>query len=505
MERAYNQIKKIVIVGGGSAGWMTAAALSDSLGKECDITLIESEMIGTVGVGEATIPPIRHFNHRLGIDEATFIKETSGSYKLGIQFVDWTRKDHSYFHPFGQHGAEFDFVPFYHFWMREFLAGRVTTSIDDFSMGWAMSKAGRFSHPLPDRRQIQSTFDYAYHFDAILYAAYLRRFAEERGVARIEGKVSDVQLDPENGFIRSVTLEDNRTFEAELFIDCSGFRGLLIEEAMRTGYENWQHWLPCDRAVAVPCAKTGDMLPYTKSTAKAAGWQWRIPLQHRTGNGYVHCSDFISEDEATQTLVNSVDGDLVGDPRTLRFVTGRRRKFWHKNCVAIGLSAGFMEPLESTSLHLIQYGILRLIALFPDSEMSPLLAEEYNEQTVSEYERIRDFLILHYHATERRDTELWKYCSTMDIPDSLTYKIEHFRNYGLLVARDGELFKNPSWVAVYLGQNIVPRRAPAITSSRSHVPVADRFADISRAMDGAVAAMPTHEAFVQEHCQSAHA
>ncbi|GAB4472007.1 MAG: tryptophan 7-halogenase [Erythrobacter tepidarius] len=489
----------IVIVGGGSAGWMTAAALADAVGQSCAITLIESEAIGTVGVGEATIPPIRHFNRRLGIDEATFVRETQGSYKLGIQFVDWGRLGHSYFHPFGQYGAEFDQVPFYHHWMRESLAGRVAGPIDDFSMCWAMAKAGKFTHPSPDRRLIQSTFDYAYHFDAGLYAAFLRRFAEERGVVRKEGRIVDVTLRGTDGFIDSVTLEGGEQVAGEFFVDCSGFRGLLIEEALKAGYDNWQHWLPCDRAVAVPCER-GAFTPYTRSTAKAAGWQWRIPLQHRTGNGYVHCSQFLSEDEACASLLASLDGKPLADPRPLRFVTGKRREFWKKNCVAIGLSAGFMEPLESTSLHLIQYGILRLIALLPDRAMSPLLAREYNAQTAAEYERIRDFLILHYKACERDDSELWRYCAAMPIPDSLQYKIDHFREYGLLVADGHELFANPSWIAVYLGQGITPARAPALATMRTSVPVSERLAQIRAAMDEAVAAMPSHGEFIARHC-----
>lgn len=501
----YSPLKSILIVGGGSAGWMTAAALSDALGQSCRITLVESEEIGTVGVGEATIPPIRHFNHRLGIDEATFVRETSGSYKLGIEFVDWARKGHSYFHPFGQHGAEFDHVPFYHYWMREKLAGRTDGPIDDFSMAWAMAKAGKFSHPVADRRRIQSTFDYAYHFDATLYARFLRRYAEERGVVRVEGRAVDVVQNPESGDIQLVELQDGSELAAEFFIDCSGFRGLLIEGALETGYINWQHWLPCDRAVAVPCSKGPAIEPYTRSTAKEAGWQWRIPLQHRTGNGYVHCGDFIGEDEATEELLGSLDGEPAADPRMLRFVTGRRKKFWNRNCVAIGLSAGFMEPLESTSLHLIQYGILRLLALFPDAEMSPLLAEEYNSQTAAEYERIRDFLILHYKATERDDGELWRYCAAMEIPDSLQYKIDHFRNYGMLVSDERELFKNPSWIAVYLGQGIEPERAPAIAQMRQSIPVADRFASIASAMDEAVRDMPAHQDFIARHCSSPHA
>lgn len=502
MAKQFAPLRSIIIVGGGSAGWMTAAALADAVGPDCSITLIESEAIGTVGVGEATIPPIRNFNQRLGIDEATFVRETAGSYKLGIQFVDWACKGESYFHPFGQYGAEFDKVPFYHFWMREFIEGRIDGPIDDYSMCWAMAKAGKFAHPETDRRKIQSTFDYAYHFDAGLYAAFLRRFAEARGVTRIEGRVVDVTLRGEDGFIQSVTLDDGTKVDGEFFVDCSGFRGLLIEGALDAGYENWQRWLPCDRAVAVPCAKQDAITPYTRSTARGAGWQWRIPLQHRTGNGYVHCSEFISEDEATANLLSALDGEALAEPRTLRFVTGRRRKFWDKNCVAIGLSAGFMEPLESTSLHLIQYGILRLIALLPDREMSPLLAREYNAQTQIEYERIRDFLILHYKATTRDDAELWRYCSAMDVPASLQYKIDHFRNHGMLVADERELFANPSWIAVYLGQGIVPRRAPAMANMRTQVPVADRLAVIARAMDEAVTEMPDHAAFLARHCAS---
>jgi tryptophan 7-halogenase len=498
MERS-GPLQHIVIVGGGSAGWMTAAALAQALGSSCRITLVESEAIGTVGVGEATIPPIRNFNQRLGIDEATFVRETQGSYKLGIQFVDWHLKGHSYFHPFGQYGAEFDSVPFYHHWMAEHLAGRIAGPIDDFSMCWAMARAGKFAHPTPDRRLIQSTFDYAYHFDAGLYAAFLRRYAESRGVARIEGRVVDVALDGETGFVTSVTLDDGSRVDGDFFVDCSGFGGLLIEGALQAGYDNWQHWLPCDRAVAVPCEK-GDFTPYTRSTAREAGWQWRIPLQHRTGNGYVHCSKFISEDEASERLLASLDGKPLADPRTLRFVTGKRREIWRKNCVAIGLSAGFMEPLESTSLHLIQYGILRLIALLPDRAMSPLLAREYNTQTTAEYERIRDFLILHYKATARDDSELWRYTANMAIPDSLEYKIDHFRDYGLLVADERELFANPSWIAVYLGQGITPQRAPALAAMRDFVPVADSLREIARAMSEAVAAMPSHGEFVARHC-----
>ncbi|MCQ8183991.1 tryptophan 7-halogenase [Parvularcula sp. BGMRC 0090] len=495
-------IRRIVIVGGGSAGWMTAAALAEAVGSTVAIELVESEAIGTVGVGEATIPPIRHFNTRLGIDERTFLKETQGSYKLGIEFVGWRTGSDSYFHPFGQFGAEFDQTPFYQFWLAEHLAGRVGR-IDDYSMAWGAAKKGRFCHPSRDRANMASTFDYAYHFDATLYAAFLRRYAEERGAVRTEGRIGSAQLDPETGSVASARLEDGRTIEGDLFIDCSGFGGLLIEKALHTGYEDWSHWLPCNRAVAVPCEKTGPMLPYTRSTAREAGWQWRIPLQHRTGNGYVHCDAFISEEQATETLLSNLDGEPLADVRTLRFTTGRRRKFWHRNVVAIGLSAGFMEPLESTSLHLIQYGILRLLALLPDQDMDPFLAAEYNRLTAQEYERIRDFLVLHYVATERRDTELWRYCAQTEVPDTLTYKMEQFRRHGVLSAEDGELFRNPSWLAVYLGQGVVPRKAPAVTKLRSGVPSAERIEDVRRAIEAAANDMPMHEDFVARYAAAA--
>ena len=367
MADGFAPLSHIVIVGGGSAGWMTAAALSDAVGEGCKITLIESEAIGTVGVGEATIPPIRNFNQRIGIDEASFVKETAGSFKLGIQFVDWERKGHSYFHPFGQYGAEFDKVPFYHYWMREKLAGKIDGPIDEFSMCWAMAKAGRFAHPEPDRRKIQSTFDYAYHFDAGLYAAFLRRLSEARGVTRIEGRVVDVAQRADDGFIESVALDSGARIVGQLFIDCSGFRGLLIEDTLKAGYENWQHWLPCDRAVAVPCAKQAEIAPYTRSTAKEAGWQWRIPLQHRTGNGYVHCSEFISEQDATGArLRHRLTANLSRGAAhaTLRHHGRRRRKFWEKElrCDRPCPQALWNRWNQQASIS-FSMGSLRLIAL----------------------------------------------------------------------------------------------------------------------------------------------
>ena len=330
-------IRKIVIVGGGSAGWMTAAALANAIGRNSEITLIESEEIGTIGVGEATIPPVKYFNQRLGIDEQTFLRETSGTFKLGIEFINWTRKDHAYFHPFGQYGAEFDQLPFYQYWMREHLAGD-PTDIDEYSMAWAAARAGKFQHPAQDKRLIQSTFDYAYHFDAVEYARFLRRYSEARGVNRQEGKVVSVKQHGETGDIETVTLEDGRSFGADLFIDCTGFFGLLIEKTLETGYEDWSKWLPVDRAVAAPCkTPDGPLLPYTKSTAKDAGWQWRIPLQHRVGNGYVYCSAYLDAESAERELLSTLEGDPLTDPRHLRFTPGRRRKVWNRHCVALGL------------------------------------------------------------------------------------------------------------------------------------------------------------------------
>src|SRR5262245_29568312 len=387
---AVEKVTRIVIAGGGSAGWMTAAALSNHLGPHCRITLIESEEIGIVGVGEATIPPIKTFNKLLGLDEFEFIRRTQGSYKLGIQFVDWAEPGRRYFHPFGTYGRLFDFNHLLYFWHQAQRLGQVSPGLDDYCMAWVMASQERFALPLNDPRSLLSTFDYAYHFDASLYAAYLREVSERRGVTRIEGRIVETRLNGESGHVEALRLQDGREVPGELFIDCSGFRGLLIEEALKTGYEDWTHWLPCDRAVAVPCASAGELLPYTRSTARSAGWQWRIPLQHRIGNGYVFCSKYLSDDEATATLLANLDGERLAEPRTLRFVTGMRRKTWHRNCVAIGLSSGFLEPLESTSIQLIQSGISRLLNFFPTSEPSEIDIDEYNRLMRREFEHIRD-------------------------------------------------------------------------------------------------------------------
>jgi tryptophan 7-halogenase len=494
------RIRSVLIVGGGSAGWMTAAALANALQTGCEITLVESEEIGTVGVGEATIPAIRTFNQTLGLDERQFVKETKGSFKLGIEFVDWGRIGHRYFHPFGPHGRAFDFVPLHQYWLRAREEG-AKQSIDDYSMAWHLARLGKFALPSPDQRNVLSTFDYAYHFDAGLYAQFLRRYAEARGVKRVEGKIGDVALNGDSGFVTSVTMEDGREISADLFVDCSGFRGLLIEGALNTGYEDWSHWLPCDRAVAMPCENPEAPIPYTRSTAREAGWQWRIPLQHRMGNGYVYCSQFMEDAKAAELLSERLDGAALGDPRPLRFVTGRRKLNWNKNVVAVGLSSGFMEPLESTSIHMIQANISKLLALFPDRNFDPMTIDEFNRISTNETERIRDFLILHYKLTERDDSELWRYCANMSIPDTLQWKIDHFRSCGRIVTKEMDLFAPPSWLAVHIGQFNMPQSTDPLIDFRG-INAREWMTKLREAMAAAAAQQTTHHGFIDQHCKA---
>lgn len=443
----------VVIVGGGTAGWMAAAGLSSLLANAgLNITLVESAAIGTVGVGEATLPHLRFFNQAIGIDEHDFMAVTRATVKLGIEFVDWGKIGDRYIHPFGDYGIPNDGVGFHHFWRR--FSGELG-SISDFSLPVVAAERAKFQPPSEDDRSALSTFRFAYQFDATQYAPYLRRHAEARGVIRLEGRVVDVSLD-EQGDLETLKLEDGREVHGDLFIDCSGFIGLLIEKALATGYEEWTEWLPCDRAVAAPCEHVGPLLPYTRATAREAGWQWRIPLQHRTGNGYVYSSQFIDDQAAMDALVNSLEGPLLADPKPLRFVTGKRRKLWNRNCVAVGLSGGFLEPLESTSIYLIQQGITYLIEMFPDGDNVDIARTEYNRMMDLEFERIRDFLILHYHATERTDAPLWDMMRTMDVPDSLKEKMALFRARGQVQTYDHGLFLEPSWLAVYLGQGVFP-------------------------------------------------
>jgi tryptophan halogenase len=496
MSESDRRIRSILIVGGGSAGWMSAAMLANVLRQDCQITLVESDEIGIVGVGEATIPPIRIFNEALGIDEAEFVRETRGTFKLGIEFVDWGSRGNRYFHPFGPHGRNFDTVPLHQYWLRAREMG-LPDPLDDHSMAWHIAKQGRMAKPSPDPRSVLSTFDYAYHFDATLYAAYLRRYAEARGVTRVEGRITDVALNGESGFVESVTLADGRKLEAELFLDCSGIRALLIEGALKTGYEHWNHWLPCDRAVAMPCENAGPPTPYTRSTAREAGWQWRIPLQHRIGNGYVYASHLLDDDMAAAQLSQRLDGKAIGDPRLVKFATGRRKLHWNRNVVAIGLSSGFLEPLESTSIHLIQANISKLIGLFPDRSFDQATIDEFNRIAVTETERIRDFIILHYKLTTRDDRELWRYCAEMDLPDTLAMKLDHFRRHGRLIAREMDLFAPASWLAVHIGQSNFPEGLDPLIDYRG-VDARDHLARLRGAMAAEAQRLPMHDHYIAD-------
>ena len=450
-------IKSICILGGGTAGWMTAAALSHKLkGLPVAIRLVESDEIGIVGVGEATLPHIRSFNQTLNIGEAELMKATEATFKLGIEFVDWGRLGDRYIHPFGDFGPVVNGIPFYHFWLRARSLGD-RTRLSEYSFPIMMAEMGRFRHPDADLSRLESTFGYAYQFDASRYARFLRAYSEANGVVRTEGKVVDTRQQAETGFVESVTLDRGETIAADLFVDCTGFRGLLIEQTLKTGYDDWSRWLPCNRAVAIPCETKGELTPFTRATARESGWQWRIPLQHRVGNGHVYCSDFITDDDATKVLLDNLEGAPLASPNKLRFVTGRRRRFWHKNVVAIGLAAGFLEPLESTSIHLIQEGITELLQLFPDKEFAPADADEYNRRMNLNFERVRDFLLLHYVATQREDSEMWRHFRNLELPDSLQEKINAWTTRGFLIKYEFGVFLPPSWIAVMLGQNLVPR------------------------------------------------
>lgn len=498
-ETTNDLVKRIVIVGGGSAGWMTAAALSSLLPPDAvKITLVESDAIGTVGVGEATIPDIINFNAMLGIREEDFLRATNGTFKLGIEFVDWGRLGDAYLHPFGPHGVDMNGIDFHQYWLR-YKADNPDSTIEQFSLSAVAAKAAKFAMPENDPRSVLSQIRYAYHFDATAYAWYLRQYAEHRGVTRTEGRVVDVSLNSENGFVSSVELEDGASLSGDLFFDCSGFRALLMEQTLGVGFEDWKHWLPCDTAQAVACEQSGELLPYTRSTAKKAGWQWRIPTQNHTGNGHIYASEMMSEDEAIASLLEDLDGAAIGEPRKIRFRTGRRARFWVKNCIAVGLSGGFLEPLESTSLFLIQEAISKFISLFPSKSMPDAVRDEYNRQLGKKFEQVRDFIILHYKATTRDDSPFWNYCRTMSIPDSLTQKIELFREAGRVFRYEDELFSKPSWVAVFLGQNIIPQSVDPIVSAVDAAQITKSLTSMKSAMLGATSRMQSHEAFIRQY------
>jgi len=472
--------------------------LSKALGRLVEIKLVESEQIGTVGVGEATIPQIQLLLGLLRIDENDFLRNVQGTIKLGIQFNGWGSPEDRYIHAFGMAGRPLGMLEFYHYWLRDRQRG---------------SKETFWSHSLNAVAALQNRYEVfdqfgdtgltglvrAFHFDAALVAAYLRKIAESAGAVRTEGKVVDVTLRGDDGYIESITLEGGRKLSADLYIDCSGFRGLLIEEALQTGYEDWSHWLPCDRAAAVQCETVDPLLPYTQSTARTAGWQWRIPLQSRTGNGHVYSSAYLSDDEAISTLLSNLDAPPLAEPRVLRFTTGRRRKFWNRNCVALGLASGFLEPLESTSIHLVQSGLHRLINLFPAAGYGVETSAEYNRQCVYEFERIRDFIILHYHVNQRSEA-FWVDRREMPVPDALTRKIELFRASGRLQEDAEDLFKNIAWLQVLLGQNVVPEAYHPMADIPTDEQLEGFLGDIRRVIAARAASFMDHRHYIDEHC-----
>lgn len=485
--------RRIVIAGGGTAGWMTAAALARTLGPVAEVTLVESEQIGTIGVGESTIPPLVTYNRLLGINEAEFMRATQATFKLGINFENWRVPGENYFHSFGGTGKDHWSAGFQHFWLNGLERGH-TDPYGEYCLELKAAEAGKFAH-LPDDRM-----NYAYQLDSGLYAKFLRAMAEADGTTRIEGKIAHVELDGETGDIAALVLEGDRRIAGDLFIDCTGFRALLIEGALRAGYDDWTHWLPCDSAIAIQTSSVRPPVPYTRAIAHEAGWQWRIPLQHRQGNGVVYCSDYLAHEAALEKLLSTVEGEKLVKPNHIRFRTGARRKQWHRNCVAVGLSGGFMEPLESTSIHLIQRAILRIVRMLPAGAISQRDIDEFNDQQFTDMEQIRDFLVLHYKATDRRDTPFWRHCASMEIPASLEHKIELFRETGRVFRKNEELFAENSWVQVMMGQGINPQ---------SHHPVAAKLRDeelkhllgsLREQVSRTVAALPSHGDYVARYC-----
>ncbi|MBO9713740.1 tryptophan halogenase family protein [Sphingomonas sp.] len=483
-------VKRVVIAGGGTAGWVVAAALGKHLGRLVEVTLVESEEIGTVGVGESTIPTVRSFHALLGIDEREFLRATSSTFKLGISFENWAEIGDRYFHAFGVVGRAIWMGDFHHFWFRGREQG-FAGDIGDYCFELQAALAEKFA------TSEKGGINYAYHLDAGLYARFLRSFAEANGIKRVEGKIARVEQNGETGFIEALELESHERIEGDLFIDCTGFRGLLIEGALQAGYEDWTHWLPTNSALPLQTRAVGPALPYTRAIAHRAGWQWRIPLQHRVGNGLVYCSDFMSDDEAHDLLHSSVEGEVIVAPRPIRYRAGMRRKAWVKNCVAFGLSSGFVEPLESTSIHLFMIGVTRLIQLFPFAGITDSLAERYNELSRAELERVRDFIILHYKATERDDSDFWRQCREMSIPDTLAARIELFRENGIAYQAQDDLFRVDSWVQVLLGQRVTPKRYHAMGELLGDAQLEEALADLKGNIARAVAGMPTHQAFVE--------
>lgn len=493
-----SRIRDVVILGGGTAGWMAAAALSASMGDQLRIRLIESEQIGTVGVGEATIPALRLFNGLVGIDEDAFLRASQGSFKLGIEFLNWGRIGESYMHAFGQIGQSLDLIEFWQYWLRGRKEG-VAENLGKYSFNENVARAGKFARLQRIPNSELEGIGYAFHFDASLYARFLRDISEKNGVIRTEGRIVKVNQDAESGFVRSLILESGEEIAGELFIDCSGFRAMLMEQTLDVGYVDWSHWLPCDHAIAVPTANAGPPRPFTQSIAHRAGWQWRIPLQHRTGNGCVFSSAYMSEDEARHILLDNVEGTPLADPRLIRFKTGMREKAWHRNVVALGLASGFIEPLESTSIHLVQNGIARLISHFPDRGFAQVNIDTYNRRIGYDYERIRDFIILHYTANQR-DEPFWRYLRDMDLPDSLRAKIELFKATGRIFREQEELFAEVGWFQVLVGQNIIPETYHPLADVLTQDELAGFLRDIRTIVSAPVPHLPSHGDFITRYC-----
>ena len=480
---------------------MAASVLSRTMGPLVAIELIESEQIGTVGVGEATIPQILNLLAVLGIDEHDFLRHTQGSIKLGIQFNHWGQLGDSYLHDFGAPGRPLGMLDFHHYWVRA-RQHDVAAELGDYSFNTVAALDNRYERVDVDTAAGVVPIQHAFHFDASLVAGVLRKFSEANGVTRTEGKIVDTTLDGESGFIDSLTLDGGAVIEGDLFIDCSGFRGLLIEQALKTGYDDWTHWLPANSAIAVPCESVEPLTPYTQSTARKAGWQWRIPLQHRIGNGHVYSNEYMSDDEATGILMDNLDAPALAEPRQLRFTTGRRKKFWNRNCVALGLASGFLEPLESTSIHLVQSHLNRLLHLFPDAGFAPDLVDEYNAQCAYEFERIRDFIILHYHANERTDSQFWIDRREMDVPDELRHKIELFRQTGTIYEDAEDLFKKSSWLQVMVGQRIMPEGFHPMADLLKDEQLTQFMSNIRQLIDVKVGKMSGHRDYLNSHCEA---
>ncbi|RYY04398.1 MAG: tryptophan 7-halogenase [Gammaproteobacteria bacterium] len=490
------QIQKIVIVGGGTAGWMAAAALSKFFeSRKISIQLVESDDIGTVGVGEATVPGIHQFNRYLDISELDFIKATQATFKLGIEFKDWFKQEHTFFHPFADYGLPINGVNFYQCWLKMQKSGYVY-DLEDFCLATQIAKQRRFAQVDHDLETPLALYNYAYHFDASLYAKFLRNYAEQRGVIRQQGKIVSVAQNSSTGFIESVTLTDGQVISGQLFIDCSGFAGLLIDKTLKTEYINWSKWLPCDRAIALQTENVEDATPYTSSFALTAGWQWKIPLQHRVGNGYVYSSNVISEDEAIESLLINTSGAKLTSPRVIKFTAGMRKNFFVKNCVALGLASGFLEPLESTSISLIQTGITKLINYFPDMSFDSKKIAEVNRLNEMEYSRVRDFIILHYKANQRNVNDFWKALAAMDVPETLQNKMTAFKKDGTLISYELESFQDASWLSMYNGFKITPEQCIPDANNLDVTKLKQVMEKIKLAIQQGVLHAPTQKEFL---------